>query len=170
VAGACFIKGHKSKGNLVPEMLHVKHSRNGHACLEPSLPVKFLSDYMPLVKMMGKDLSLEIWTAHFGLLKAEQAGALKCSSTSSSSMASPSEEVKIPTLESLQAASDSFTTLKKLRLGAVLGPNTIPVTSRPQGMTFSNVTPLDIDNKDSVERSKIQCSVEFYFSTDLHGI
>jgi hypothetical protein len=38
-------------------------------------------DDMPLFKMMNKDLSLEIWTAHFDSLKAEKAGALKCLST-----------------------------------------------------------------------------------------
>jgi hypothetical protein len=51
-------------------------------------------------------------------------------------MASPWEEVKIPILESLQAAINIFKTPKKLRLGTVLGPNTIPVTGRHRGVAF----------------------------------
>jgi hypothetical protein len=82
-AGSCSVKGHKAKVNLIPETLYVKHSRQGHARLEPSLPVSLLADETVLVEMMGKDLSLEIWTAHFDSLKAEAAGALKRSSHSS---------------------------------------------------------------------------------------
>jgi hypothetical protein len=70
-------------------------------------------------------------------------------------MGSPWEEVEIPTLESLQAANNTFKTPKKLlRLGAVLGPATIPVNSRLRGSTFLSVARLDIDNDDSIESLK----------------
>jgi hypothetical protein len=164
-AGSCSVKGHKSaKVNLLGETLYVKHSRNGHARLEPSLPVLLLTDDMPLVEMLSKELSLEVWTAHFESLKAERADAVKRSSTSSFGSGSPWEEVEIPTLESLQEASESFKTPKKLRLGSVLRPDTIPVTSRPRGGTFSSVSPLDIDDEDAVERSKIQRALQTILS------
>jgi hypothetical protein len=85
---------------------------------------------------------------------------MKRSSTSSFGSGSPCEEVEIPTLESLQEASKSFKTPKKLRLDSVLRQDTIPATSRPCGGNFSSVTPLDIDNEDSVVRSKIQRALQ----------
>jgi hypothetical protein len=94
---------------------------------------------MLLVEMLSKDLSLEVWISHFDSLKAEKVGEVKCSSTTSFGSGSPWEEVEIPMLESLQEASESFKTLTKLRLGPVLMPDSIPVTSRPQGGTFSSV-------------------------------
>jgi hypothetical protein len=76
VAGTCSVKGHKSaKVNIVAETLYAKQSRNGHTCLEPSLPVNLLPDDMLLAEMLSKkDLGLEIWMAHFDSLKAEKAG------------------------------------------------------------------------------------------------
>lgn len=113
-------------------------------------------------------------------LQAKEAGALTCLSTSLSSMGSPWESVGIPTLDSLQAASNSFKTPKKVRLGAVLGPATIPVNSRLRGLSFSSVAPLDIDNDDSVEKSKLLGgssdyhvgveSTKLHISVDLHGV
>jgi hypothetical protein len=94
-------KCHKAKVNLMPETLYVKHSQNGHAHLDPSLPVQMLPEDTSLVEMMGKDLLLEIWMASSESLKAKQAGALKCLSTSSSSMGSPWKSFELPTLESL---------------------------------------------------------------------
>lgn len=106
-------------------------------------------------------LSLESWTARFDSpKKAEKAGALKCLSISLDGIRSSWEEVKIPTLESLQKASISFKTPRKLRVRAVLGPDTIPVTSRPHSSTFSKVTPLDIDNGEDVNRAKIQRALQ----------
>lgn len=117
--------------------------------------------------------------AHFDSLKAEKAGKLKCSSPSSFGSASPLEEVKIPTLESLKAASESFKTLKKVRLGPMLSLDTLPITSRPRDAVFLKVDPQDINDDNSVKRAKIQHapnhyvgmeSVELRISTDLHGV
>jgi hypothetical protein len=62
-------------------------------------------------------------------------------------------------LKSLEAASNSFKTPKKLRLGAVLELDTIPVTKGPRGgPSFGNVTALDIDDNNSVEKEKNSAS------------
>jgi hypothetical protein len=159
------MKGHKvAKVNIMAETLYVKHSRNGHARLEPSLPVSLLLDDMLLIEMLSKDHSLKVWTAQFDLLKAEKAGGLKRSSTTSFGSGSPWEEVEIPNLESLQEASESFKTPKKLRLGHVLRPDSIPVTSRPQCGTFSSMSPLDINDEDLIKRSKIQRALQTIMS------
>jgi hypothetical protein len=164
-AGTCSTKTHKTaRVNLVAETLYVKHSRNGHALLKPSLPVDLLSDDMPLAEMLSTNLSLEIWTAHFDSLKAEKAGKLKRSSPSSYGSTSPWEEVEIATLENLKAASESLYTPKKLRLGSVLSLETLPVTSRPRETVFSKVEPQDIDDEDSVETSKIQRALQVVMS------
>jgi hypothetical protein len=163
-SSSCTVKAHKSKVNLTAGTLYVKHSRTGQARLRPCLSVELLSDEITLVDMMGRDLSLEVWTAHFDSLKAEAAGALKRSSLSSYGTTSPWEEVEIPSLDSLQAASDSFKTPKKLRLGPVLAPDTLPVMNAPRGSYYSQVAPLDIDDEDDVERSKIQRALQTIMS------
>jgi hypothetical protein len=162
--GSCTIKGHKSKVNLSAETLYVKHSRHGHARLEPNLPVSLISDDTTLVEMMGKDLPLEVWAAHFDALKAERTGANKRSSASSFGSASPWEDVEIPSLASLQTASDSFKTPKKLRLGRILEPESVPITNRPRGPQFSEITSLDIDDGEEVERGKTQRALQTIMS------
>jgi hypothetical protein len=64
----------------MPELLFMSstHTAMGMLVLSPVMQVKLLPpDDMPLVEMMSKDLSLEIWMAHFDSLKDEKAGALK---------------------------------------------------------------------------------------------
>jgi hypothetical protein len=98
-AETCSVKGHKSsKINLAAETLYMKHLQNGHAHLEPSLLVNLLPDDMPLVKILGKDLGLEIW----------KVGELKRSSTSSFESRSPWEEVEIPMLESQSSQQEKL--------------------------------------------------------------
>jgi hypothetical protein len=163
-AGSCSVKGHRAKVNLSPETLYVKHSRQGHARLEPFLPVSLLADETILVEMMGKDLPLEVWTAHFDSLKAEAAEALKRSSQSSYGSTSTWEEVEIPSLETLQAASESFKTPKKLRLGPVLAPGSVRASVVPRGPYYSKVAPLDIDDEVEVEQGKIQRALQTIMS------
>jgi hypothetical protein len=126
--------------------------------------VSLISDETILVEMMGKDLPLEVWAAHFDALKAERTGAIKRSSVSSFGSASPWEDVEIPSLSSLQAASDSFKTPKKLRLGAILGPESVPITSRLRGPQFSEIASLDIDDGEEVERGKTQLALQTIMS------
>jgi hypothetical protein len=125
---ACSTKAHKDKVNLVPETLYVKHSRNGHARLDPSLPTFLLPDDVSVADMLLKEHSLEVWTAHFKSLKDADVSNKRGFSVSPEDLGSPWEEVEVTSLDSFQAASRGFKTPKKLKLGAVLAPEALPAS------------------------------------------
>jgi hypothetical protein len=58
--GVCSTKGHKDKVNIQAETLYVKHTRNGHARLTPSLPTKLLPEDVSVEDIMGKELRLDV--------------------------------------------------------------------------------------------------------------
>jgi hypothetical protein len=140
------------------ETLYIKQSCSGHAYLEPSLPVRLLPDEIPLVEMMGKDQDmdcpLQLYQGRQGWNSQAHQMALAVLGWKSKS---PPWRAEV---------SNSSKTPKNLRLGAVLGPNTIPVTSRPCNSSFLKVTPLDIDNEEDVkrEREKIQQALQTVMS------
>ena len=105
-ASHCTIKGHKTKVNLRNDTLYVKHTRAGQAQLVPLLPVKWLPADTTLNEMLNKELSWTVWAAHFGSIAANQDAREKRSGlTYSGEGGSPWEEVEIPTLDTLAAAS-----------------------------------------------------------------
>jgi hypothetical protein len=62
-AGACSTKGHKAKVSLSTKTLYVKHTQNGHACLEPSLSVSLMPEEVTVAELMGQENLLEVWVA-----------------------------------------------------------------------------------------------------------
>jgi hypothetical protein len=91
-SGACSTKGQKTKEALSTKTLYVKHTRNGHARLEPSLSVNLLPDDVMVAELLGQQNSLEVWVAYFESLQAESA-ALRLASMSTG-MSSPWEEIR----------------------------------------------------------------------------
>jgi hypothetical protein len=86
-------------------------------------------------------------------------------------LSSPWEEVEVTLLDHLQAANVSFKTPKKLKLGAVLVPEVLSVPRRPKSTSLTTVNPLDINDGEAEENTKIQQalleSTEHNVSDDL---
>jgi hypothetical protein len=160
--GACTTKAHKDKVNLEPETLYVRHSRNGHARMDPNLAVRLLPEDVSIVDLMAKEHALEVWGAYFESLK-EQDATSKSGSSPSGDSERHWEEVEVATLEILQAANSSSKTSKKLKLGAVLSPETLPV-ARPKSSVLSEITPLTGTDAGDEEKQKIQQALQIVMS------
>jgi hypothetical protein len=107
--------------------------------LDPSLSANLLPDDVMVAELLGQEISLEVCVAYFESLQAKNVGASLHSASQSTGTTSPWEEVELPTLEGLRKASLSFKTRKKLRLGDVLAPDTVPVTGRTQGDVLGTI-------------------------------
>ena len=83
--GSCTTKTHKEKVNLEPETLYVRHSRNGHARLDPNLPIRLLPEDVSVVELMAKEHSLEVWAAYFESIKEQDVASKRSISSSTSS-------------------------------------------------------------------------------------
>jgi hypothetical protein len=88
-ASACSTKGHKSKVSLSTKTLYVKHTRNGHARLDPNLQVSLIPEDETVAGLMGQDHALEVWVAFFEALHAKSAGDVLHSINSSTGSSSP---------------------------------------------------------------------------------
>jgi hypothetical protein len=163
-AGACSTKGHKTKLNLSTKTLYVKHSRAGQARIAPQLLVALLPDDVTVAELLSQDNSLEVWVAYFESLQAEKSEATSRLSSMTGGLASPWEEVELPTLDELRKASLNFKTPKKLRLGDVLNTDTIPVTGRPRGDALQDISDRDIDDDDLTERTKVERALQVIMS------
>jgi hypothetical protein len=109
-----------------------------------------------VAKLLGQENCLEVWVAYFESLQAEKVGASLHSASRSTGMKSQWEEVKLPTLEELRKASLSFKTPKKLRLGNVLAPDTVPVMGQARGDVLGTFVDQDIDNNDIIEKTNVK--------------
>jgi hypothetical protein len=123
-----------------------------------------LPEDVTVAEMMSKEYALEIWMAHFESLKDKDASGKRPASSSPDELGSPWEEVEVTSLENLQAANRTMKTPKKLKLGAVLAPEALPVPHRPREAYFSTVNPLDIDDPDEEETSKILKGMQIILS------
>jgi hypothetical protein len=82
-AGVCSTKGQKAKLSLSTKTPYVKHTWNGHARLEPNLPVSLLQDDVTVPELMGQDNLLEVWLAFSSLFVPKRAISSSTGSSSS---------------------------------------------------------------------------------------
>jgi hypothetical protein len=102
LSGVCTTKTHKDKVNLEPEMLYMRHSRNGHARMDKNLAVRLLPEDVSIVNLMAKEHALEVWAAYFESIKEQDATSKISGSSPSGESGSHWEEVEVATLKILQ--------------------------------------------------------------------
>jgi hypothetical protein len=106
-------------------------------------------DDITVSELLYKECPLEVWTAYFDALNAGRAASLLGSPGTMDGLTSPWEEV--PSLDSLRKASDTFWTPKRLKLGNMLSPDTVPVVRVTRGSPLANVFLDDLADNQAVE-------------------
>jgi hypothetical protein len=111
LVGSCVTKGHKTKVNAPGETLYIKQARHGQARLEPSLSIGLRLTELSMSELLSKEHVFKAWVAYFE--KSPDSW----------------EDVEPPTLASLSRPCEIFKTPKKLKVGPLLAPEHVPVTS-----------------------------------------